>query len=555
MSDIEQAPKQSFLKKWLPLLVLSLALFMIVLDSTLLNVSLKNVTEDLNSSIQNIQWVISAYALVTASLTITGGRLGDIFGRKKMFILGAIIFALGSLTASFSHSFAHLLVGESIMEGVGAALMMPATSSLLLSNYRGRERSIAFGVWGGIAAVGASVGPIIGGFLTTNYGWQWGFRINVFVTILLLIGSVIIKDSKDHQTDSSYVDIGGAALSSLGLFSLIFAVIESTTYGWWIAKTPLTINGSVVGIGSLSIVPIAILLGLIFLTAFYFWEKRIVANGKPPIINMKIFRNKQFSFGVLATTTSGIGMTGLIFALPIFLQAVLGLDAFHTGLALLPLSIAILVASGMSGGFLSKYIAPRTIILVSRLVTAAGLMVLAFSLHVDSTVAHLAPGLILFGFGGGLAMAQLSNVTLSAISVNQSGEASGINSTVRRIGSSLGSSILGAFILTTIISGVSTNIQTNKQIPQNLKPAISQSLQKAGTNVEFGAMANNNNGKLPTSIQTAVSDVVKQATVEGSRKTILWTTTFVGLSFLLALGLPKGKDIELNESLETSAAR
>src|SRR4051812_41539727 len=176
------------IKKWGSLLVLSLALAIIVIDTTLLNVSLSTIIRELKTDIQSMQWVISAYSLTLAALTITGGRLGDLLGRKRMFIVGAIFFAAGSYLASISHSVGMLVWGESIIEGIGAALMMPATSSLIVSNYKGHDRAIAFGVWGGIAAAALAIGPILGGYLTTHFSWRWGFRINLFVVVALLIG-------------------------------------------------------------------------------------------------------------------------------------------------------------------------------------------------------------------------------------------------------------------------------------------------------------------------------------------------------------------------------
>src|SRR5436853_1185763 len=182
------------MKKWAPLLVLSLALAIIIIDTTLLNVSLSTLVRELHTTLQSLQWVISAYSLTLAALTVTGGRIGDLFGRKKMFRAGAIIFAAGSFIASISRNVPTLLIGESIIEGFGAALMMPATASLLVAKYRGHDRSIAFGIWGAVAAAASAIGPIVGGFLTTHYSWRWGFRINVGVVALLLAGSSILGD-------------------------------------------------------------------------------------------------------------------------------------------------------------------------------------------------------------------------------------------------------------------------------------------------------------------------------------------------------------------------
>ncbi len=219
------------LLKWLPLLVMSLALTIIILDTTILNVTLRTIISDLHTDIQSIQWVITAYALMLAAFTITGGRLGDLFGRKKMFVLGAIIFAIGSFMTSIAHSVGFMILGEAIIEGIGAALMLPATSSLLRSTYKGRDLSLAFGIWGGIVAGSAALGPVLGGWFTTHYTWRWAFRINVFVAAILVLASVLIKEYRETEEKPS-LDFVGVILSALGMFSLVFGFIQSTTYAY-----------------------------------------------------------------------------------------------------------------------------------------------------------------------------------------------------------------------------------------------------------------------------------------------------------------------------------
>ncbi len=243
MTNYMSESKNSFIKKWGPLGVLSLALAIVVIDTTLLNVSLATIIRDLHTDIQSMQWVITAYALMLAAFTIFGGKLGDIFGRKKMFVVGAIIFAIGSFVASISPNVGILILGESIIEGIGAALMLPATSSLLISTFKGRERGIAFGVWGGVAAAASAVGPILGGYLTTNFSWRWGFRINVFVVIILVLGAFMIKESSDPAEKNDQLDEGGIILSSVGLLAIVFGIIESSRLGWINAKETFVFFG------------------------------------------------------------------------------------------------------------------------------------------------------------------------------------------------------------------------------------------------------------------------------------------------------------------------
>jgi len=207
--------QETGLKKWLPLVVLALALFIVVLDTTIINVSIKAIINDLHSSLKSIQWVITGYSLMLAAFTITGGRLGDIFGRKKMFMVGAVIFGIGSLLASRAHSATWLFTSVSVVEGAGAALMLPATASLIVSTYRGKDRALAFGVYGAIAGAAATIGPLLGGWLTTNYSWRWNYLINPGVVLVLLAGSFVVKEA--HERNPHTPDLLSILYSALGL--------------------------------------------------------------------------------------------------------------------------------------------------------------------------------------------------------------------------------------------------------------------------------------------------------------------------------------------------
>src|SRR5207248_8122514 len=199
---------------------------------------------DLHTSITSLQWVITAYSLTLAALTIAGGRLGDLFGRKRMFVAGAVIFAAGSMLASLAASVPMLIVGESIVEGIGAALMLPATASLLVASYRGRDRALALGIWGGMAAAGAAIGPVLGGFLTTHYSWRWGFRINVVVAAILVTGAMIIEENQPRTAKK--IDYVGVLLSAIGLLFIVFGIIDSPTKGWSSFIVPSSIAAGIV---------------------------------------------------------------------------------------------------------------------------------------------------------------------------------------------------------------------------------------------------------------------------------------------------------------------
>lgn len=540
----------SGLKKWLPLFVMGLAIVIIVLDTTLLNVSLGTIVRELNTDIQSLQWVITAYSLTLAAFTITGGRLGDLFGRKKMFIIGAAIFAAGSFIASISHSVGYLLIGESIVEGVGAALMMPATSSLLVSNYRGKDRAIALGVWGGMAAAGSALGPILGGYLTSHYSWRWGFRINVLVAAILIAGSVIIKEARDKE-EKPTVDYMGVLLSSTGLLLGVFAIIESSKYGWLMAKEPLTFGGTTLSLGGYSVVPFALIASFILLFMFVLWENRMTSVGSTPLVSMKLFRNQQFTSGAMTTGLLSLGQVGLIFGLPVYLQGVRGLDAFHTGLAMLPLSVMLLIFAPL-GGFLGSKFVPKRIVQTGLVIDIVALLLMRSMLGPDISLALLAFPIGLYGAGIGLGMSQLSNITLSSVAVDEAGEVSGVNNTVRQLGSSLGSAIIGSILIATLTSTLLVSIQKSPDLPSDKRQVISEQIVAQASAVEFGAAARTS-VPLSSSEQGVIRTIVTESTVKANKLALLCTAIFTMLAFIASTKLPNIRNVERNESLAGSA--
>ncbi len=539
----DAAEYKTGLKKWLPMIVLSLALMIIIVDTTVLNVSLKAIVSDLHTNLQGLQWVITAYALTLAALTITGGRLGDLFGRKRMFMLGAIIFAAGSFVTSISHSVGMMISGESVIEGIGAALMMPATASLLVANYQGRERAVAFGIWGGIAGAASAIGPVIGGFLTTNYSWRWAFRINILVAAILLLGSVFIAESLD-KAEKHELDWTGVSLSIAGLLALVYGIIESSTYGWLKARAPFTVLGHNFAPFNLSITPITIIIGLVLLVCFGIWEWAVENKGHTPLMSLGLLKNTQFTSGASTVALMSLGMTGLIFALPVFLQSARNLDALHTGLALAPMSLTMLVAAPSSAA-LSKRFTAKRLIQAGLLVAITACLTLHFLIVPTATVAHLAPGLILFGAGIGLVMAQASNLTLSAVSVEQAGEASGVNNTLRQVGSSLGSAIIGALLLTALVSRLAGGITQSSLIPAAQKPLLTASVSAQASNVELGGVnTDSQTNNLPLDIKQELNTVAVSASAKSSSQAILYTAGAITAAFVASFALPNIKDLE-----------
>jgi len=526
--------EESGLKKWLPLGVMALALFIVVLDTTIINVSLKAIIGDLHSSLKSIQWVVTGYSLVLAAFTITGGRLGDVFGRKKMFLIGAIIFAVGSLLASRSHSATHLFVSVSLIEGAGAALMLPATASLLVSTYRGRDRALAFGVYGAIAGAAATIGPILGGWLTTNYSWRWNYLINPLVVLILLGGSVVVHEAQERSPHRP--DLLSILLSALGLGGVVYGIIESSTYGWLKARQDYEQFGQLFHLHGVSVSAYAIGFGLIFVALFLLRQAMLEDKHRTPLVSTALLRNRQFMSGTSVLLVAVLGQFGLIFALPVFLQGLLGKDAFHSGLAILPLSLAILVASPLSGVLAGKWnVAQRYLIQTGLVISAVGSLLLYTEATATATAVSLVPGLVCFGFGFGLLISQLANLTLSAVDVAMAGEASGVNNTFRQIGTSLGQALIGALLITALTTQLQHDVSGSRVLPPAVKPQISH---QVALSAESLGVDSTPAGQLPPAAVSEVRRIKNDAIVHAVRVGFLGTAVAIVVALGLSFTLP-----------------
>lgn len=524
-------------RKWGGLAILSLALAIIVIDTTIINVSLRTIVGDLHTNIQTLQWVITGYALMVAAFTVTGGRLGDLFGRKRMFLLGALLFAAGSLTAALAHSATQLILGAAIVQGFGAALMMPATTSILLSTFAGRERAIAFGVWGGVAGAAASVGPLLGGYLTTNFSWRYAYGINLVIVAIVMLFSWLIVDSREKIARPT-VDFIGILLSSLGLASIVFGIVESSTYGWIKAKEQASFFGQTLNLGDYSIVLFALILGAFLLVMFGMWQVIVESRGKTPLVSPKLVSNTRFTAGVSTMGILTMGQFGMFFTLPVFLQSVRGLDAFHTGLALIPFSLSVLIAAPLSAAVLSRLIGLKRVIILGVIICVIGILYLRELITPDATARDLIPALIINGVGFGMAIANLANITLSAVNVAQAGEASGINNTFRQLGATLGTALLGAVLISTLQTGITNGIQQSRVVPGPLKSKIEQ-----GVHAQVQSLGQDSGGsstaRLPQPVVQELGKIRAQATADGLRDALAYGAGILTFGVLLSLRLPK----------------
>ena len=545
----DNLPKtQSSFKKWLSLFVLSLAVAIVVIDGTVLNVSIQNIINDLGTDLKSIQWAITSYSLVLAALTIFGGRLGDLFGRKKMFVLGAVIFGIGSLVTALSQNIGMLILGWSVIEGIGAALMIPASSALLVSNFEGEDRGKAFAIYGATAGAASAFGPILGGYLTTAFSWRWAFGINLFVVAILALGSVIVKGyhEKPHKIN---LDLIGVFLSSFGLTSITYGIIESSTYGWIQAKKAFEFMGNSYDLGGISVTIYAIMLGLLVLVGFVFWELREEKLGNDPLVSMKIFLNRGFSVGIVNLSLLFAGISGLFtYGLAIFYQAVLGLSAFDSGVGFIPLSIATFIGAPLSNTF-AKKIGQKRIVQVGIFLGAVGSVVIYYTIGVDTTRVNMIPGLFIFGLGLGLIVAQITNLILSSVPVKQVGVASGVNGTIREVGRSFGTALIGAVFLATLGSSITDKINNDANL-NKLPVAAKQSIIDKVSNGDTSS-SRSNSGNTSETVNNAIKKDIQESIVDGSRIAVAYTGVILLISFLVSFTLPSGKELSA-ESIKSA---
>jgi EmrB/QacA subfamily drug resistance transporter len=434
-------------RRWFAASVAIVSVAIPVLDNTILNLAVPTILREFHTELSSLQWVITGYSLTFATLLIIGGRLGDIFGHRRMFLLGATIFGVGSFLASISHSVPQLFVGEALIEGIGASMMIPATLSILSNTFQGAERPKAFAAWGAVAGTAVAFGPIVGGFLTTNYSWRWAFRINVIVAPLIVIGGLVFMRPDVRSARRPRIDVRGAALIALGSFSLIFALSEGTSYGWWTPTRDLVIGGWNAWPMSraISIIPLAFLLAFAAFATFVVIEMAMERLRQDPLFEFTQLRHRGFRYGLLTTMVLAIGQFGLLFVLPVLLQNGEHLTAERTGAWMLPQGILIALAAPLAGR-LTRRVSVTSIVRSGLALQALGLLMVALVVAPAVTFLQLLPGMIVFGLGVGLASSQLTNVILSDIDPEKAGVAGGTNTTVRQVGLALGIAIFASFI-------------------------------------------------------------------------------------------------------------
>ena len=429
--------------RWIGLVFISLAISLVIIDGTIVNTIFPNIIQELHLSSAQVQWVQESYVLVFASLLIVWGSISDRFGRRRILIIGIAIFAFASIWAGYATDDTTLILAR-IEQGIGGAMVLPTTLSLVNANFHGKERGIAFAVWGSTIGGMVAVGPVLGGWLATDFTWRFAFFINVPLGILILIGLLIfVRESKSEEVFGR-IDFVGAGISIVMFATLVFGLIEGRNFGWWTVNVTrqFEIFGWKWAKEGISVIPIVLAISLIAFAAFFVWTRKRAAAGQSVLFDLSLFKLSSFRNGSIAALIISMGEFGLIFALPLWLQNILGLSAVESGLILLWLAGGAFVASAL-GGALNGKLSSVNSIRIGVLLEIVGVAGIAYVASTATGMASLAPFLAIYGIGVGMATAQLTGVIMVDIDTDKAGQASGLQSTVRQVGSALGIAILG----------------------------------------------------------------------------------------------------------------
>jgi EmrB/QacA subfamily drug resistance transporter len=410
-------------KKWWTLGAVAFGLFMIMLDNTIVNVALPAIEHSLHMSISSLEWIVTAYALTFAALLITGGKLGDLYGRRKMFTAGLVVFTLASLACGLAPS-AGFLIGARAVQGVGAALMSPATLSIITATFPPKERGQAIGIWAGVSALALAIGPLVGGLIVDNINWHWIFYVNVPVGVVgIIVSQLVIRESRDTSHEQS-IDLPGLVTSSGALLALSYALIEGNQHGW----------------GSPEI--ISLFIGAAVLLAVFI---RLELSQRLPMLDLGLFKIGAFTGANTVAMLVSLGMFGVFFFISLYVQNILGYSPTKAGAIFLPMTILIILVAPVAGKLSDR--------IGSRWLMGAGMSILGVSLLLYQRIGlhtgfwSLLPQLVLGGIGMALTMSPMTSAAMASVPIDKAGVGSGVLNSFRQVGGSLGIALMGAILL------------------------------------------------------------------------------------------------------------
>ncbi len=529
------------------LVALAIAQFVMVLDQSVMNVSISQLVVDFDTDVTTIQAIITLYCLVMAMLMLTGGKIGDIIGRRRAFVVGLVIYACGSTLTAVSQSVLVLALGWSVLEGIGAALVLPALAALIAGNFEGASRRTAYAVIGGVAGAGIAIGPILGGWATTELSWRV-----VFLGEVVLVASILALTPKIDDAPVAgrvpRLDLVGSVLSATGLGALVLGVLQSSSWGFIRPKDSAPFE--VLGFSPAVFLTAG---GVLLIWAFVEWQRRRERLGQDPLVHVGLFGVLPLRAGLVGLFAQNLILMGVFFVVPLYLQLVIGLDALETGLKMLPISVTMFLCSA-AGSKLSARFPVRTIIRAGLLTAVVAIFLLLGTIEPQLDDVGFAVSMAVLGIGMGLIVSQLGNVVQSSVDASGRGEAGGLQYTGQQLGSSLGVALIGAVVLSGLTASFVAGVENDERISVEVAEQVSVA---AGTGVDFVASdaiatAARDAGLDEPSVEAVVDDF-EQAQL-GSLKVGLLVAALLALASLISTRNLPGEVARNDDETEESAA-
>jgi MFS family permease len=513
------------------LITLAAGQFLMTLDSSVMNVAIATVAEDVGTTITGIQTAITLYTLVMAMLMITGGKIGSMIGRRRAFAIGCVIYGVGSLTTALAPNLPVLILGWSVLEGIGAALILPAIVALVAGNFVAPDRPRAYGLVMGAGAIAVAVGPLIGGIATTYFSWRWVFVGEVLVVLVILLLARRVADAPPEKRAG--FDLVGAVLVAVGLGLAVFGVLRSSEWGW---VTPKPDGPSWLG---MSPTIWLILVGLLVVWLFLEWESRVQARGREPLVRRELFGNRQMTGGLLMFFLLYLVQAGLFFTIPLFLSVSLGLSALDTGLRILPLSVTLLAAAvGIPRFF--PVASPRRVVRLGLLAMFLGVVVLLGAMDSSADARIVTVPLLLAGLGIGALASQLGAVTVSAVPDQDSPAVGGLQNTASNLGAALGTALAGSILIASLGAAFLQGVQGNPAIPQQLQIQATAQLASGVPFVSDAQLQTAlSDAGVPADATAAAVDINKEARVAGLRSALSVLAVIAMIGLFAARRIPR----------------
>ena len=462
------------MKNWPVIAILGSAQFVMVLDGTVMNVSISTVVEDLDTSVDAMQTAITFYTLTMAAFMLLGAKLGDVWGRRRAFVIGSIIYAIGSLTTAISPNVVVLFLGWSIVEGLGAVLVIPAIAALIADNYEGQARVAAYAIIGAASGAAVAAGPLIGGFMTTYLSWRYVFVAEVVIMAGVVLFARRIEDRAGARP--SRIDLLSVLLSAAGLVFVVYGMLQSKTWGWIIPANSPEIGGVPVAPLGVSLTTWFILIGAVLIWAFVVRQRRLVATDRPPLVDVTLFRILRLRSGLTVLLAQYAMTAGLFFMMPVYLQMTLGLDALQTGIRIFPLSISLILFS-IFGTRLSLVWSPRRIIRVGQVLLVFASFVLLGAVDIELKSPAFGLGMFVAGAALGLLASQIGNVNMSSVGEDQSSEVGGLQGVFQNLGSSLGTALIGSVLIGALATSFTAGVAAS-DLPQDTQVVVDEATQE-----------------------------------------------------------------------------